>query len=468
MRTLTEIIEHLAQTDPVKARLALAAMDRLPADVKKRMRYMWALNARPAQMKPPPFPWKDEPVELGKVDRRNLDWFTWLNLAGRGFGKTRAGAEYVRGEVEEAQRRRKPIRIALVGPTAGDARDVMVEGDSGILGVCPPSNMPKYESSKRRLTWKDGSIATLFSAEEPERLRGPQHHIAWADELAAWPDAQAVWDMLMFGMRLVRPGGKGPQIAVTTTPKPIPMLVKLYRDPSTFVTTGSTYDNKANLAPTFYKNVVASYEGTRLGRQEIAGEILLDVQGALWSGAVIEKARVGPSEVPPLVRVIVAVDPSISEAEGADTGIVAGGICEKGHVYVLEDNSLQGTPVEWARKAVATYVRLKADKIVAEINNGGAMVEQTLRTTAPTLFAYKGVHASRGKLTRAEPVSALYERGLVHHVGEFKKLEDQMVSYSPAQAGKMLVDRMDALVWLVTELAVRDVQSAQRKGMFEQ
>jgi phage terminase large subunit-like protein len=455
MRTLTEVLESL--NDPVKAALAVKMIASLPYAVQKKLRYMWAVNARPAQMKP------------GKIvkDDGTFDWFAWLILAGRGFGKTRAGAEYIRGEVEIAQRLKKPIRCALIAPTAADARDVMIEGDSGILAVCPPDNRPRYESSKRRLTWKDGSMATHFSAEEPERLRGPQHHVFWADELAAWENAQMVWDMLGFGMRLVRPGGLGPQGCITTTPKPIPTLVKISRDPKTVITTGSTYDNRSNLAPAFFENVISNYEGTRLGRQEISGELMLDIQGALWSAPTIDQYRVLPKDVPQLLRIIVAVDPSTSDEEGADTGIVAGGIDARGHVYVLEDQSMQGAPIEWARRAVATYVRLKADKIVAEINNGGAMVELTLKMAAPSLFAYKGVSASRGKLTRAEPVSALYERGLVHHVGMHKKLEDQMVSYSPAMAGKMLVDRMDALVWLVTELAVKDVQSASRKGMFE-
>lgn len=467
---MTEVLSALAQTDPEKAKAVVMAIGKLPPKMQKQLKHLWPLHARPAQLKPLSYPWKNVVPEEGKVDRRPLDWFTWLNLAGRGFGKTRAGAEYIRGEVEEAQRRKKPIRVALVGPTAGDARDIMVEGDSGILSVCPPSNMPRYESSKRRLTWKDGSIATLFSAEEPERLRGPQHHIAWCDELAAWADPQAVWDMLMFGMRLIRPGDRGPQIAVTTTPKPIPALVKLYRDPTTFVTTGSTYDNKSNLAPTFFNNVVSSYEGTRLGRQEIAGEILLDVEGALWSGKNIDNNRVLPDQVPPLVRVVVAIDPSISAGEGAESGIIVAGLGNDDHVYVLEDASLQGTPIEWARKAMEMYHLHKADKTVAEANNGGAMVENTLKTTAGlgnfSLYNYKAVYAARGKLTRAEPVSALYERNRVHHVGLLKPLEDQMVSYEPAQAGKMLVDRMDALVWAITELAVKDVQQTQRKGMF--
>lgn len=462
MRTLQEILGELPGD---KAKLVATLLASLPPRQQRRLRYMWPLHARPNQLKPLQH---DLGSDLGKSRDVAIPWFVWLMMAGRGFGKTRAGAEYIRGEVEHAQKvLRKPIRCALVAPTAGDARDVMVEGDSGILGVCPPDNMPKYESSKRKLTWKDGSIATMYSAEEAERLRGPQHHCGWADEIAAWADPQTTWDMLMFGMRLVRTLDLGPQICVTTTPKPRDPLMALIKSPTTIITSGSTHENKANLAPSFFENVIRNYEGTRLGRQEIEGELLLDVMGALWNAKMIDDTRVKPDEVPTLTRLVVAIDPSVSDKEGADTGIIAAGLADNGHVYVLEDVSLQGTPAEWARRAVATYTRLKADKIVAEVNNGGAMVKEVLRSAMSSdLFAYKELHASRGKLTRAEPVSALYERGKVHHVGMFKELEDQMVKYEPAMAGKMLVDRMDALVWAVTELAVRDVQSASTRGMF--
>ena len=271
IKTLQEI---LANATPDQAQMVARLMRQLPPELKAKIKYIWPMNARPAQMRPDDYPWRNS-TDPKDADRRDMNWYAWMALAGRGFGKTRMGSEYIRGEQEAAAKRRKPIRIAMIGPTAGDARDVMVEGDSGILSVCPPDNMPRYESSKRRLTWKDGTIATLYSAEEPERLRGPQHHIFWADELAAWADAQAVWDMLGFGMRLVRTAELGPQGIITTTPKPVPALVKIYRDRSTFVTTGSTHDNKANLAPTFFKNVVGAYEGTRLGRQEISGDCVV-------------------------------------------------------------------------------------------------------------------------------------------------------------------------------------------------
>jgi len=462
MRTMTEILGSIPKD---QAHLVAQLMAALPPRDRVKLRYLWPVHARPKQMKP-------DNYAKGEAPNRDTSkpWYVWLNMAGRGYGKTRLGAEYVRGEVDYAHKvLKKPIRVALIGPTAADVRDVMLEGDSGLLNVCPPWDKVKYESSKRRVTWgRGGSVAFCYSAEEAERLRGPQHHIGWADELCAWADPQATWDMLMFGMRLMRRKDLPPQVCVTTTPKPRDPMTALIKAKTTLLTTGSTYENRDNLAPTFFDSVIENYAGTRLGRQEIEGELLLENMGALWTPAIIEKTRVREEDVPDLIRIVVAIDPSISEDEGADTGIIAAGISATGHVYVLEDQSLQGTPAEWARRAIATYVRLKADKIIAEINNGGAMVKEVLRSAMAdrSLFAYKGIHASRGKMTRAEPVSALYERGIVHHVGLHKKLEDQMVKYSPEQAGKMLVDRMDALVWAVTELAVRDVQTASRRGMF--
>jgi phage terminase large subunit-like protein len=458
-----------------QAQLVARLIEALGPRERRKLQYFWQVKARAKQLKPDLYAsGEDSPSRQVKRDT-SKPWYVWLNMAGRGYGKTELGSQYIRGEVEHAQKvLRKPIRCALVAPTAADARDVMLEGDSGLLNVCPPWNMPKYESSKRRLTWKDGSMAFLYSAEEAERLRGPQHHVAWCDELAAWADPQGTWDMLMFGMRLVRTKELPPQVCVTTTPKPRAPLIDadgkrgIINRSTTVLITGSTYENKDNLAPTFFEDVISTYEGTRLGRQEISGELLLENMGALWSPSVIDRNRKAPDQVPPLLRLVVAIDPSVSEEEHAATGIIAAGIAENGHVYVLEDQSLQGSPAEWARRAVATFIRLKADTIVAEVNNGGALVKEVLKTAMAdrSLFRYEEVHASRGKITRAEPVSALYERGLVHHVGMFKQLEDEMVGYSPAMAGKMLVDRMDALVWAVTKLAVRDVQSASRKGMF--
>ncbi|MFD1423416.1 DNA-packaging protein [Laceyella tengchongensis] len=386
--------------------------------------YDWRFWARPNQLPP------------------EGNWRTWLLLAGRGFGKTRTGAEWIRWLVETGQAK----RIALVAPTAGDARDVIVEGESGLLAISAPWCMPTYEPSKRRITWPNGAIATLYSADEPERLRGPQHDAAWCDELAAWryPDA---WDMLMFGLRL----GKDPRVVVTTTPKPTPIIKSLVEAKTTVVTRGSTFDNAENLAPAFLEQIVSKYEGTRLGRQELYADILDDTPGALWNWRMIDELRV--KEHPDLVRIVIAIDPAVTNDEDSDeTGIVVAGLGADGHGYVLADLSRKDTPDGWARVAVDAYHRHKADRIVAETNNGGDMVEFTIRTVDRGV-AYKKLHASRGKLIRAEPVAALYEQGRVHHVGVFDDLEDQMCSWAP---GEDSPDRMDALVWALTELMVEE------------
>ena len=369
-------------------------------------------------------------------------WRIWLLLAGRGFGKTRSGAEFVR---EEAMRGAAK-RIALVAPTAADARDVMVEGESGLLAIARATERPFYEPSKRRLTWPNGAIATLFSADEPERLRGPQFDLAWCDELAAWR-YPAAWDMLMMGLRL----GGNPRVVATTTPKPVPLIRALLATPDCTVTRGSTRDNADNLAPAFLKAILTQYEGTRLGRQEIEAELLEDVPGALWTRDSIERARIAAA--PALRRVVVAIDPAASSAAGADeTGIVVAGLGEDGHGYVLDDRSGRLRPHDWAARAIAAFHAHRADRIVAEVNNGGEMVEATLRMLDASV-PYKPVHASRGKMLRAEPVAALYERGRVHHLGAFPALEDQMCVFAGATGGAS-PDRLDALVWALTELMV--------------
>lgn len=370
------------------------------------------------------------------------DWRTWFIRTGRGWGKTRTAAEWVRDQVANHGRR----RIALVAATAADARDVMVEGESGLLACYPDGERPLYEPSKRRITWPNGAMATTYSADEPERLRGPQHDAAWADELAAWKRAREAWDMLMFGLRL----GSDPQTVVTTTPKPLSLLREIEESPETVTTTGSTYANAANLAPVFLSKILRRYKGTRLGRQEIEGERLDDMPGALWSRAMIDDARV--SVLPPLKRVVVAVDPAVTSGEDSDdTGIIVGGLSYDGHVYVLEDATCHTSPDAWARTVVAAYARHRADRIVGEVNNGGELVEAVLRTVDASI-PYTAVHASRGKSVRAEPISALYEQGRVHHVGEFAELEDQLVCWVPDAADSP--DRLDALVWMVTELVV--------------
>ncbi len=365
-------------------------------------------------------------------------WFVWLILAGRGWGKTRTGAECVRSWVGTG---RYPY-VNLIGATADDARDIMIQGESGLLAICPPDERPRYIKSDRLLIWPNGARSLIFTADEPERLRGKQHMKLWADEIAAWRYEES-WHQAMMGLRL----GDSPQAVVTTTPRPIKIVRDLIADKRNHVTTGTTYDNRANLAPGFFEYVIKRYEGTRLGRQELNAEILDDVPGALWKRSLIEQTRV--AKHPALLRVVVAVDPAAtSNEESAETGIVAAGLGMDGHGYVLADRSLQGTPAEWARAAVSAYRELEADRIVGEVNNGGEMVGFTILTVDPSV-AYKAVHASRGKVTRAEPVSALYERGFVHHVGAFPELEDQMCTWLP---GEKSPDRMDALVWAMHEL----------------
>lgn len=373
-------------------------------------------------------------------------------LAGRGFGKTRTGAEWVREKVK-----RGAGRIALIAPTAADARDIMVEGESGLLSVCwagdrthdgDPIGRPAYEPSKRRLTWENGAIATMFSAEEPERLRGPQHEAGWCDELAAWKHMQDTWDMFQFGLRL----GNQPQACVTTTPKPKKLIRTLKKDERTIVTLGSTFDNTPNLARTFLRSVKEKYEGTRLGRQELFAELLDDVPGALWTADAFKPVR----EPGDLVRVVVGVDPSGasgSEDETADEiGIVVAGKRADGSLVILEDASCRLSPNGWGRRAVERYHQHQAGVIVAERNFGGAMVEAVIKT-ADRNAKVTLVTASRGKAVRAEPVAALYEQGRVDHMPGLEVLEQQMLHMaSDGYVGDDSPDRLDAAVWALTEL----------------
>jgi predicted phage terminase large subunit-like protein len=368
-----------------------------------------------------------------------------LFLAGRACiptHNTRTGAEWVRKLAETG----RASRIALVAPTAADARDVVTEGESGLLRICPPWNRPLYEPSRRRLTWPSGAIATLYSAEEPDRLRGPQHDAGWCDELAAWRYPET-WDQLMFGLRL----GEHPRVVVTTTPRPTKLVRQLAASPSTFVTRGSTYENRAHLAPGFLQEIENRYGQTRIGRQEIFGEILDDCPGAIFHLPDIEKARV--RQAPSLLRIVVAIDPAVSHEETSDlTGIVVAGIGSDLHAYVLDDLSGRYTPAQWARKAIDAYHAYRADRIVAEVNQGGALCEANLRTIDPRI-PFTAVRASRGKHVRAEPIAALYEQGRVHHVGMLAALEDEMVSWDPVLSIKS-PDRMDALVWAISSLVL--------------
>lgn len=380
------------------------------------------------------------------------DWRTWLVLAGRGFGKTRTGVEWVREKAEA----HPGWRIALVGRTAADVRDVIVEGESGLLAVSPPWARPDYEPSKRRITWPNGTIATTYSADEPDLLRGPQHHAALADELAAWKRVEDTWSNLMFGLRL----GTNPQAVVTTTPRPLRLLRELRAADSTVVTAGSTYENRGNLARPFLEEIVTKYEGTRLGRQELQGELLEDVPGALWTRKRIDELRV--KAAPLLRRVVVAIDPAVTSGEDSDeTGIVAVGKAEDGQIYVLADETCRESPLGWATRAIMLFKRLRADRLVAEVNNGGDLVEATLRSVDKSL-PYTAVRASRGKRSRAEPIAALYEQGRVHHVGAFDALEDQMCMFTP-DGFDGSPDHVDALVWGATELV--DGTSIDFKGV---
>lgn len=338
--------------------------------------------------------------------------------------------------------------MAIVGPTAADTRDVMVEGVSGILSCYPEHERPLYEPSKRRITWASGALATMYSADEPERLRGPAHDAAWCDELAAWRFPEA-WDQLQFGLRL----GTDPRCIITTTPKPVQIIKDLIAHDQTVVTRGSTYENKTNLASGFLTDIVRKYEGTRLGRQELEAELLEDVPGALWTQELIDRQRVHLKDVPPLVRVVVAIDPAVTASETSDeTGIVAVGLAANGHIYPLEDASMKGSPGEWGRASVLVWCSHKGDRIVAEVNNGGDMVEANIRAIHPDI-PYRSVRATRGKLTRAEPVAALYEQGRVHHVGFFPAMESQMCNWTP-NSGDKSPDRLDALVWAIYELVL--------------
>lgn len=388
--------------------------------------YEWPRWARPSQLAP------------------KGDWLVWLLLAGRGFGKTRTGSEFVRAEAES----NSAARIALIAPTAADVRDVIVEGESGILACSPPWFRPVYEPSKRRLTWPNGAMATTYSADEPERLRGPQHSAAWCDELASWRYPET-WDMLQFGLRL----GSRPRSVVTTTPKPTRLIRDLLQRKDCHITRGSTYDNRSNLAKPFLDAIVKKYEGTRLGRQELYAEVLDDVPGALWSRRCLDDYRV--AKAPDLQRVVIAVDPPATSGEDAnEAGIIAAGVDGSGVAYILEDWSQRASPEEWARKAIAAYRKWDADCLVAECNQGGEMVERVIKSVADV--PVKLVRATRGKYVRAEPASALYEQGRVKHVGVHPALEEQMTSFTPERAADRSdgysLDRVDALVWAITEL----------------
>lgn len=378
------------------------------------------------------------------------DWLVYAYVAGRGAGKTRTGAEWVAERALSAPR----TRWAVVAPTFADVRDTCIEGESGLLGVLrrrlPGVDLRRaWNRSLNEIVLPNGSRIKGFSAEEPERLRGPQHHGAWADELAAWP-SDAAWDQLQFGLRL----GEHPQTVVTTTPKPT-RLVRRLRDRAdeggkgVCWVGGSTFDNAANLSAAALEELRSQYEGTRLGRQELYAELLLDTPGALWTLAAIDEVR--RDTFPDLVRVVVAVDPAVTAGEDSDaTGIVVAGLGVDDEFYVLDDQTCRESPERWAMQVVNAWHDWGADRVTAEVNNGGDLVGAVLRSVDPSV-PVRSVSASRGKRVRAEPVAALYEQGRVHHVGAFTELEDEMTGWTPDAAKSP--DRMDALVWAITDLA---------------
>ena len=390
------------------------------------------------------------------------NWSTWLVMGGRGCGKTRTGAEWIRSQVEgdTPLSPGKVSRIALIAETADQARDIMILGESGIMSVTPQDRRPELYVSRRRLVWPNGAEAKLFSAKDPESLRGPQFDCAWLDEFAKWRKASEAWDMLQFGLRL----GKCPRQIVTTTPRHSPALMRLIEESSVVVTSAPTIANYANLSRSFFEQITNRYAGTALGRQELEGELLVEVPGALWSRDCFEQNRMKQSPV--LGRIVVAVDPAISSKSSSDEcGIIVAGVDTCGSpvdwkAYVLADFSVRGcSPRGWAERAVSAYHTFKADRLIAETNQGGDMVGEIIRQVDSSV-SFKGVTASRGKVLRAEPVSALYEQGRVSHVGVFKELENQMSTFSHGGIRKTMFstsgspDRVDALVWAITELLI--------------
>lgn len=396
-------------------------LNSLSDEEKEALLFQWEVHRRPKQTPP------------------DWDWRVWLILAGRGFGKTRTGAEFIRDLVRTGEAQ----SIALVGRTRADVRDTMILGDSGILAISPKGERPRYVPARRRLIWPNGAIAITYSADQPDQLRGPNHDLAWADEVAAWRYPEA-WDMLMLGLRI----GTNPRIIATTTPRPTKLIKSLAERNDVALTVGSTYENRANLAGSFMTEVLQRYEGTRLGRQELHAEILNTTEGALWTNDTLEAGRT--TSAPDLKRIVVAVDPATGAGpEAAETGIVVCALGEDGDAYILDDKSVRGSPNDWGKAVVTACNVWEADRIIAEANQGGEMVRHTIQTVDPNA-PIKMVHASRGKRTRAEPVAALYEQQRVHHVGFFDALEQQMCEWVPDVSPSP--DRLDAMVWGITEL----------------
>jgi phage terminase large subunit-like protein len=416
------IVERISEL-PKAERDALVLS--LSAEKALVLRYDWPSWARSNQLPPPG------------------SWSYWMVKAGRGFGKTRTGSETLRQRIKDGVK-----QANVIVRTVGDIEKVLVRSSGGILKVCPPDERPTWVANKRLFLWPGGATSFVFTAEEPDSLRGPECEFLWADELASWRYGQETWDNAMMGLRL----GANPQAIITTTPRPTKLVRELIANPFTVLTAGTTYENRANLAEAFYTQIIRKYEGTRLGRQELLAEVLDDNPGALFKQTDIDGARV--TKLPPLVRIVVAMDPAVTSSEESDEwGIIAAGQDgrDPAHFYILADESAIYTPDEAAKQAVRLYHRLAADRLVGEANNGGDMIEALVRHQDANV-SYKKVTASRGKQVRAEPVSALYEQGRVHHHGIFAQLEDQATSWNP-KTDKDSPDRMDAMVWAITELA---------------
>lgn len=427
-----------------EAGLASTFLARLSPTEVEAMLTDWPLQARPDQLPP------------------EGTWTVWLVLGGRGAGKTRTGAEWVRANVFGRDGAGPAAgRIALVGETYTDVREVMIEGVSGLLAIHPRAERPAWSPSRRRLEWPNGAVAQAFSAEDPEGLRGPQFEIAWTDEIAKWRYGEATWDMLQFGLRL----GARPRQVVTTTPRPVPLLKRLLAAPATAVTRARTSDNAANLAPAFLDHVVGRYLGTRLGRQELDGELVEDRPDALWTRDQLEAVRI--TDLPDLARIVVAVDPPASARRTSDAcGLVAAGLDREGRAVVVADATVRGVrPEIWARRAVQLYHERKADRMVAEVNQGGDMVAAVIREVDPTV-ALEMVRATRGKWVRAEPVAALYAQGRVRHLGAFRDLEDEMCDFGldGLSTGRS-PDRLDALVWALTALLLQAGSEPRVRGL---
>nr|WP_237155562.1 terminase family protein [Oryzibacter oryziterrae] len=402
----------------------------------------WPLFARPDQLPPPG------------------DWTVWLVMGGRGAGKTRTGAEWVRACVLGLPHAGGPVagRIALVGETLHDVREVMIEGVSGLIGVHAEAERPRWSPSLRRLEWSNGALAQAFSSEDPDALRGPQFDAAWADEVAKWKHADATFDMLQFGLRL----GTRPRQVVTTTPRAVPLMRRLIKAPDTVVTHSRTIDNAGFLAKGFLSAVVRQYEGTRLGRQELDGELIEERADALWSRAQLEAIRI--TGRPAMTRIVVAIDPPASSNRTSDAcGLIAAGLDGEGRAIVLEDATVRGVrPEIWAARAVALYHALSADRLVAEVNQGGDMVSSVI-AQVDARVPVAVVRATRGKWVRAEPVAALYAQGRVRHAGHFADLEDEMCDFGlDGLSGGRSPDRLDALVWAITALMLTGAEPKVR------